>query len=167
MSDEPDCPLKNAEHTDASLTARGRQQALAVGAKLINTQPVPEVAFVSPLKRTLLTAFIALRRASLHVPILVHEGIRERHGVHLCDMRSPRENIELLFPGVDFSDIPYGPDALFATEREKETEVADRGRAFFEELLKRAESCIAVFSHSSLLYNTINRAFEHTSPNGM
>lgn len=162
---QPGCPYTNEEHTDASLTQRGRLQASAASASLLIT--APEIVFVSPLSRTLQTATIATYKACLHVPLVAEEALRERNGVHYCDKRSAKEDIINLYRSVDFSNIASGPDALFSMKRETEDELAYRGKQFFWSLKDRPEKSIAVFSHSSFLYNTISRSFQTPDMNGM
>lgn len=161
FSRQKGCPYTNEIHTDAKLTQRGRLQAAAAGASLLLTKPLPQFAFVSPLSRTLETASIALSKAAaLKIPLVAEETIRERNGVHVCDKRSAKEDIMLLFPSVDFGAIPPGPDTLFSEVRETEDELAARGKTFFLSLKDRPEKSFVVFTHSSFLYNTLTRAFE-------
>lgn len=161
------CPYINEEHTDARLTQRGRLQAVAAGPRLLQTFPVPQCAFVSPLSRTLQTATIALSKASaLSISLIAEESLRERNGVHVCDKRSPKEDIMDLYPSVDFGTIVPGPDALFSEIRETEEELAARGKKFFLSLVDRPESSFAVFTHSSFLFNTLSRAFQTPDPSG-
>lgn len=163
----PGCPYKNEEHTDANLTQRGRLQAVAAGSRLLQTSPVPEFAFVSPLSRTLETATIALSKiGALAVPLVAEESLRERNGVHVCDKRSAKEDVMGLYPTVDFRRITPGPDALFSQVRETEDELAARGKGFFLSLKDRPEKCFAVFTHSSFLFNTLSRAFQTPEPSG-
>lgn len=158
----------NDEHLDAHLTQRGRLQAATAGSSLLQTTPAPQMAFVSPMSRTLQTATIALSKcAELNIPLIAEESIRERIGVHPCDKRSAREDIEKLYPGVDFSRIENGPDTIWTEQRETEDTLAARGKTFFLSLLKHPETTFAVFTHSSFLYNTINRSFVTSDPNGM
>lgn len=163
------CPYVNAEHTDAALTQRGRLQATAAGPRMLMTAPVPEVLFVSPLTRALQTATIALSSArGLRVPVICDELLRERNGVHVCDMRSPVDALLPAFPTVDFRTIAPGTDPLFQpTVRETVEQLADRGKRFFWSLKDRPEDSIAVFSHSSFLLNTLTHAFLTPDPTGM
>lgn len=164
---QPGCPYTNDAHFDAELTLRGRKQASAAGATLLQTRPIPECVFVSPLRRTLQTATIALSSCpDLKVPVIAEEIIRERNGVHPCDKRSAREDVEDLFPTVDFGNIESGPDALFSEIRESEDDLAARGKKFFLSLRDRPETSFAVFTHSSFLFNTMTRSFKSPVANG-
>lgn len=166
---ESGCPYMNEAHTDAHLTQRGRLQAGAAGVSLLRTRPLPEVGLVSPLSRTLQTATIACAKAAgmgLRLRLQAVEELRERNGVHACDKRSAKEDVMGLYPGVDFSGIASGPDALFSMVRETEKELAERGKQFFLGLKDREEKSFAVFTHSSFLYNTMSRAFLTPDPKG-
>lgn len=165
--DEPNCPYKNAEHIDARLTQRGRLQATAAGPRLLATNPIPQVIFVSPLTRTLETCTIALSKIpSFKVPIIAEERIRERMGGHICDRRSPVEEVEPRFSHVDFSRISKGQDTLFDDTLESPEAVSERGFAFFQSLAELPESSIAIVTHSSFLFNTISRKFKYTDQKG-
>ncbi|KAI0567405.1 Histidine phosphatase [Gracilaria domingensis] len=164
---KPGCPFLNEEHFDAHLTQRGRLQAAGAGSCLLQTASPPEVVFVSPLSRTLQTATIALSKCpNLKAPVLAEESIRERNGTHPCDKRSPREHVEATYPTVDFSRIQYGPDPLWTEARETEDDLAARGKQFFASLMDRPETTFAIFTHSSFLFNTINRSFVASDPKG-
>lgn len=122
---------------------------------------------MSPLSRTLQTGSIALSKVgSLGIPLVAEEGLRERNGVHVCDKRSPKEDVMGLYPNVDFGRIIPGPDALFSQVRETEDELAARGKQFFLSLKDRPETSFAVFTHSSFLFNTLSRAFQKPDPSG-
>lgn len=168
MSEKPNCPYLNSANEDARLTQRGRLQATTVGAKLVHTKPVPEVVLVSPLYRTLQTCSIALSTIPhLQVPIIAMEGIRERMGLHVCDKRSDKSKLQSSFSSVDFSHIEPGQDKLFLPQRETVEQTAKRGKAFLLSLRSRPETSIALFTHSSFLFNTLSRACETPNPEGM
>lgn len=167
MSGKPSCPYLEPSHEDAKLTQRGRLQATAIGTKLIHTKPLPEIVLVSPLFRTLQTATIAMSTIShVQVPMISEERIRERMGLHFCDKRSDKTKLVSYFGKVDFANIAPGPDAFFTDSRESEEETARRGKDFFLSLKDRPEACFALFTHSSLLFNTLSRALETPDPKG-
>lgn len=165
---EDGCPFMNEQFIDAKLTECGKDQATVAGDTLSQTPIPPQCVFVSPLFRTLETCSIALSKCAhlKDIPVIADEGIRERNGVHHCDMRSPKEEVAHLFPIVDFKNIKPGKDELFSEVRETEEEVAERGNNFFLSLQHREESTFAVFSHSSFLYNTLSRAFDTPDSQG-
>lgn len=168
MNGKTDCPYLNPVHEDAKLTQRGRLQATAVGPKLARTKPCPEVILVSPLSRTLQTAVIGLSTIRhLDIPMIAEENVRERIGLHVCDKRSDVKNIQKMFQKVDFSNIKEGPDVEYPSDvRETEEKTAERGKEFFLSLKDRKEDSFAVVTHSSFLYNTINKSFEIPNPKG-
>lgn len=168
MYNEPNCPYLNTANEDARLTQRGRLQATSVGAKLVHTKPVPQVVMVSPLFRTLQTCTIALSTIPhLQVPVVAVEAIRERTGLHVCDKRSNKSKLESSFAPVDFSNIEPGEDSNFLPHRETVEQTAKRGKAFLLSLRSRPETSIALFSHSSFLFNTLSRSCEAPDPTGM
>jgi hypothetical protein len=64
----------------------GRDQAKALGAHIRRHRIPIQLVVVSPLRRTLETATQAFGTS---VPMLAVELIREAHGAHPCDKRSP------------------------------------------------------------------------------
>lgn len=167
VSHRPGCPYLNPAHEDAKLTQRGRLQATAVGSKLIFTKPVPEIALISPLYRTLQTATIALSTVShLQISLVAEEQIRERMGMHICDKRSDKEKLVNYFKNVDFSNIAPGPDVLYSQRCETPEQVAKRGKQFFLTLKDRPETSILLVTHSSFLFNTLSRSFITPDPKG-
>ena len=95
---------------DAHLTPLGEQQAKDVQAlwseQLAQGLPAPQRYYVSPLTRTLQTADLSFRDLSLpagreYKPFVV-ELLREALGVHTCDRRSTKREIENAFPHATF-----------------------------------------------------------------
>lgn len=87
---------------DATLTSIGQQQALDVHA-LWKEQiplgiPVPETYYVSPLTRTIETADLTFKNLDLpagkEYRPYIKELVREALGIHTCDRRSTRSEIE-------------------------------------------------------------------------
>lgn len=168
MYEKPNCPYLNVANADARLTQRGRMQATTIGSKLVHTKPIPELVLVSPLFRTLQTCSIAMSTIPhLNVPIIAIEAIRERMGLHVCDKRSKKNELENIFKTIDFSNIQPGDDPNFFPQRESVELTAKRGKAFLLSLRSRPETSIALFSHSSLLFNTLSRSCETPDPKGM
>lgn len=168
ITGKPNCPYLSPLHEDANLTQKGRLQATTIAPKIIQTKPIPQLVFVSPLRRTLQTATIGFATlAHFQIPLIADETLRERMGLHLCDKRSDVERICKLFQNVDLSHIPPGPDDNFSTVyRETEEETAERGKQFFLQLKDRTEQSFAIVSHSSFLYNTLSKALITPDENG-
>lgn len=106
---------------DAHLTPLGSQQAKDVhdlwATQLAQGAPAPENYYVSPLTRTLQTADLSFANLSLppgkqYKPYVV-ELLREALGVHTCDRRSTRAEIEKAFPHVAFEPGFSETDALW------------------------------------------------------
>jgi len=157
-------------HFDPALTSLGQEQALALynthfgGMTSKPTTHQPEVVVVSPLLRTLQTAFLAFRgsipESSEHhqehkhgIKFIAFEHARERFGRNPCDKRRPVSELKRMFPMVDFSLITDDEDTQWTEEREKGPHVQERARHLLTWLQARPESCIAVVSHCSFLTN--------------
>lgn len=157
------CVYRSRAHIDARLTPKGRLQASAAGACLARVPGAPaEVAYVSPLARTLETATVAVARCpgGARMRVVADERLRERFGVHWCDARGPKEEKVREFPTVDFAAIAPGPDRLHRENvREGNAEVATRAKSFFLGLLERPEKVVAVFAHSAFFRETMRGAF--------
>ncbi|KAH7411986.1 histidine phosphatase superfamily [Phaeosphaeria sp. MPI-PUGE-AT-0046c] len=95
---------------DATLTSVGQQQALDVNAlwkeQLPRGIPVPETYYVSPMTRTIETADLTFKGLDLpqgkEYKPYIKELVREALGVHTCDRRSTRSEIETKFKHLTF-----------------------------------------------------------------
>ncbi|OBZ68663.1 Phosphomutase-like protein 3 [Grifola frondosa] len=144
---------------DPHLTPLGISQADAARSawmlEVPHRMPVPERHYVSPLHRALHTwdkTFCdheILAEAKLSAMIL--EDLREEHGIHTCDIRSPRSVIEGHFPPPryafepDFSehDLVWKPD-----ERETKEHVKERARAVLDRIFHNdGEIYISITAH--------------------
>lgn len=109
---------------DAHLTQLGAQQATDVhdlwAAQLAQGLPAPEKYYVSPLTRTLQTADLsfgnlALPEGKQYKPY-VAELLREALGVHTCDRRSTKAELEKAFPHVTFEPGFSDQDTLWQAD---------------------------------------------------
>lgn len=109
---------------DAQLTPVGQQQAKDVNAlweeQLKEGLPAPETYYVSPLTRTIQTADLSFQTLSLpagkpYKPY-IRELLREALGVHTCDRRSTKTQIENAFPHVTFEPNFSNPDPLWEAD---------------------------------------------------
>ncbi|KAA0152923.1 hypothetical protein FNF27_00100 [Cafeteria roenbergensis] len=134
---------------DARLDHVGKEQANALGDHIRMHRIPIQLVVVSPLRRTLETATQAFGTS---VPMVAVELVREAHGAHPCDKRSPVSEIRKDFPHVDFSFISTDEDTWHNDDR-RETirEVAERGHAFLRFIRSRPERNIAVVSHGVFL----------------
>lgn len=106
---------------DAQLTPLGEQQARDVNGlwkeQLAAGMPAMERYYVSPLTRTLQTAELSFKDLDLpedrrYEPYVV-ELLREALGVHTCDRRSNKTEIEKAFPHAVFEPGFSDPDVLW------------------------------------------------------
>jgi len=168
---------------DAHLTPTGWEQAHALNRHIRQLQPPLDiqVIVVSPLVRTLETATGAFGSGPsrtpndmfmwqlpgqnqwstehgavalpIGIPVISHEGCRERVSVSRCDARRSLTETKQQFPGVDFSRIQSEEDTMYPRfcqqngrgfGGEPEDNVTKRGLAFLSWLMNRPESRIAV-----------------------
>mmetsp|Transcript_37777 Transcript_37777/g.68851 ORF Transcript_37777/g.68851 Transcript_37777/m.68851 type:complete len:292 (-) Transcript_37777:53-928(-) len=142
------------KHHDARLTPLGINQAKAVNALFAQgTLPMPEVVIASTQSRALGTALAAF--SNFNVPIVASDLWRERCGTWLCEHRRVRSALAEDFPAVDFSEVTSEPDALWSELRETRKAVDERAKAATAGLLSRAETVIAVVSHSLFLASCV------------
>ncbi|KAL0044729.1 hypothetical protein WJX82_007205 [Trebouxia sp. C0006] len=106
------------------------------------------------------------------IPVISHEGCRERVSWSKCDARRSLQETKQQFPGVDFSLIQSEQDTMWPRFNsfdesgvrtafgEPEEHVTDRGIKFLHWLMTRPESRIAVVSHCGWLFHTLS-AFSH------
>lgn len=85
---------------DPVLTPLGHQQAEAA-AEALAAEGVRRIV-VSPYRRAIQTALPAARRLGL--PITITPVVRERYAF-TCDIGSPRTELAMAFPGVDFAHL--------------------------------------------------------------
>lgn len=159
------------ELVDSELTEKGKQQCQAK-----RHIPLPvELVVVSPLRRTLETAFLLFR--GRHDKFLVHDLARERYGEFTCDQRrSLSENrawkpadladvktwqdwdwsTQQFAPTADERqpDVPYSDeDSLWSPEREPEPHTVARSKVLLRFLHERTEQSLALVTHSSFMRN--------------
>lgn len=159
------------ELIDSELTEKGKQQCQAK-----RHIPLPvELVVVSPLRRTLETAFLLFR--GRHDKFLVHDLARERFGEFTCDQRRTLSENRAWKPSElasakawedwdwatqEFAptlaerqpDLPHADeDAAWSTTREPEPHTVARSQVLLRFLHERTESSIAVVTHSSFMRN--------------
>lgn len=153
-----DCP------TDATLTEEGRNQARAAGATLRGRVPLDKLRIASSCMRRTMETTLLMRRAlgADHVPISVHEELRERRyqrvggvcvccslmasffsplrpsGLHRCDARVSLVELSAFFgpdaAAFDFSAVQqHDIDPLYTPQRETWPHLLERGARFLRE----------------------------------
>ncbi|XP_063948646.1 phosphoglycerate mutase-like protein 1 isoform X1 [Daucus carota subsp. sativus] len=181
------------EYFDAHLTPLGWQQVenLHKHVRASGIFESVQLVVVSPLLRTLQTAVGAFggegctdetnvpplmienagnsdhpEISSLNCPpFIALELCREHLGVHPCDQRRSISEYKPLFPAIDFSLIENDADVLWEADiREKNEDVAARGKKFLDWLWTRKEKEIAVVTHSGLLVHTLKEYGDDCHP---
>mmetsp|Transcript_2091 Transcript_2091/g.4467 ORF Transcript_2091/g.4467 Transcript_2091/m.4467 type:complete len:247 (+) Transcript_2091:318-1058(+) len=184
-------PYLLPELVDPPLTALGIEDAKRLRS-IAPQLPNPALLVVSPLRRATQTILIgfgdllaqnrqvpttadtpaAMGRARAQIPVVAHEDCREQIGVHMCDRRFPKEDLEAEFgSSVDYSlirDAPRdapgakggggggGDPRWQADRRETYPEMAERAWFFLEWLRSRPEGEIVVGTHSAFLMCLFN-----------
>lgn len=114
---------------DAHLTPTGIQQAVDVhglwSEQLPHGIPPPETFYVSPLTRTVQTADATFKELKLpqgkEYRPLIKELLREALGIHTCDKRSKKSEIENAFPHLTFEEGFSEEDKLWEVDYREPT----------------------------------------------
>ena len=136
--------------TDTSLIKEGFQQARHLKQTWTDIDSI-ELVVVSPLKRTLQTAWEIF--GDREVPIISLESAREfPMGLQTCNKRSNTTLLQQKYPTIDFSDLQTNEDSLWLTHREETIDELNlRIQKITEFLLCRPETHIAFVNHSSFI----------------
>lgn len=142
--------FSNLDYTDTMLLPEGKKQAMNLKNNWDEINSI-ELVVVSPLKRTLETATTIFENKK--VPIIAIDLSREYPlGLHTCNKRSNKEELELLYPDVDFSNIKSNKDNLWNPNTIEDIEALnERIKIVKEYLHKRKEKNIAFVNHSSFI----------------
>ncbi|KAK8705550.1 hypothetical protein V6N13_049150 [Hibiscus sabdariffa] len=156
---------------DAHLTPLGWQQVDNLRKHVHETglSKKIELVIVSPLLRTLQTAVGVFGgegyKDGINVPPLMVENAGESNRPAISSLDCPpfvavelcREHLYRLIGGVLVLQIDSDEDNLWeANYREKDEELATRGKKFLNWLWTREEREIAVVTHSGFLYHTLS-----------
>ena len=159
---------------DCALTSRGSDQAVALFPSFVAHHNSSSLIFCSPLTRAIQTCLLAItgaggaggggggeRNSEEQHKVILDESLREVTGLHPCDRRRPRREIEQLWNehavDVDATNIPDDDTdtAWNPTKRETLESVQARARTFLRSVARRAMSTETkaawVFSHGVLL----------------
>jgi len=140
----------NKDYYDTLLTPEGYKQAIDLGETWDEIDNI-ELVLVSPLKRTLQTAYNIFKNTN--IPIIALEHSREYPlGKHTCNKRSNKEELEILYPMINFEDLKNNNDVLW-NENEEESINSLNNRIYIikEYIRKRSEKNIALVNHSSFI----------------
>ena len=140
----------NKDYIDTVLTPKGETQSLDLGKYWLNKNEI-ELVIVSPLKRTLQTAYNIFKDTD--IPIISLEFTREYPmGLHTCNKRSNLEELKILYPTIHFSTIFENKDMLWNDKREETIgELNLRIGELYYYINNRPEKKIAFVNHSSFI----------------
>lgn len=140
----------NLDYVDTPLLPKGKFQAYQLNKSWDKINDI-ELVIVSPLKRALETAIRIFN--GLNVPIVALDICREYPlGLQTCNKRSNKEELELLYPIVNFDDLLSNQDDLWNPNEEETIESLNTRITFFKEYIKsRSEKNIAFVNHSSFI----------------
>ena len=168
--------LPNGKHAsksfikDSLLTDNGKKDAESIDLNWLKNSK-SKIVFVSPLKRTLQTATIAVEANKINSKILSYENLREVNNHHKCNHRDSIKNTEQMFTNVDFSLIKNHKGPKSGLEIRKDFRevimlLRKRSKKILDFLKERKETHIAIFSHgrlmSSLLTELMNINKDYT-----
>ncbi|MDP2434859.1 MAG: histidine phosphatase family protein [archaeon] len=159
------CPYIDPALEDPGLTELGEAQAAQAAGFL--AQAAIERVLVSPLRRTLQTARVALASSfAAAVPAVAIEDAREQFGQHTPDRRRDIGTAKEEFKLVDFSRIASGPDRHWTEARESKANLAERASNLIRTLFEFPEKRICLVSHSSLILTMLNVSLDVDTPAG-
>jgi len=156
--DEKQNPFVMRELLDSPLTDIGKRQCAERREDVENLNP--EVILVSPLLRTIQTAYITFRDHIVNkkIELIANEGCREELGLLACNERRPLSVIREEFPDLNVDEYMKGmeEDVYFQQyphRRETILEQSDRIYKFLTEVVQnREEKDVAVVGHSTWLF---------------
>lgn len=142
--------FSNSEYKDTLLTPEGHNQSIQLGNTWDKINDI-ELIIVSPLKRTLQTAHNIFKNKN--IPMIALDYCREFPlGLHTCNKRSSKEELEILYPNVDFSSLKTNYDELWFPKREETiNELNDRIKQVIDFIKSRPETNIAFVNHNSFI----------------
>ena len=163
----------NLEYKDTLLIPEGHEQSIQLGKTWDKINDI-ELIIVSPLKRTLQTAHNIFKNKN--IPMVALDYCREfPAGLHACNKRSSKEELEILYPNVDFTSLKTNYDELWIPNREETIdELNIRIKKTLEFIKYRPETNIAFVNHNSfigqmkdnkiLLMDNDSQELKHCSP---
>mmetsp|Transcript_33503 Transcript_33503/g.48590 ORF Transcript_33503/g.48590 Transcript_33503/m.48590 type:complete len:232 (-) Transcript_33503:60-755(-) len=149
---------------DASLTDLGLKQCntLRSTPQTIKSVARSKLVLVSPMNRTLQTAQ-ACFNGLVNCPWIALETLREQTGMHPCDRRSSKSELQSKYPTINFENIVHENDPLyfnFTNCREPTDQVTARGLEFLKWLKTIPEDEFIVVSHHRYLYCLFTEAIQ-------
>ena len=140
----------NPDYIDTMLLPEGKKQAINLSNNWIDINKI-ELVIVSPLKRTLETANYIFKNHNIQIIAL--EMCREYPmTLQTCNKRSNKEELELLYPNIDFSDLKTNKDNFWNNKEEETIQSLNQRIENFKLFIKnRKENHIALINHSSFI----------------
>jgi len=140
----------DGDYRDTVLTPEGEKQSLDLGNNWIDKKNI-ELVIVSPLKRTLQTAYNIFKNTGISI-IALDFTMEFPLGLHTCNKRSNLEELKILYPTIDFSNIIENKDVLWKSDREETIgELNLRIGELYYYIYTRPEKKIAFVNHSSFI----------------
>lgn len=142
--------FSNSNYTDTLLVPEGYEESLNLGNTWDKINEI-ELVIVSPLKRTLQTANNIFKNTN--IPMIALDYSREFPlGGHYCNKRSPKDELEQLYPNINFSDLQTNYDEFWYPKREETIdELNIRIEKVIDFIKHRKETNIAFVNHSSFI----------------
>lgn len=137
------------KYRDTRLLEKGIEQATVLGETWKNINDI-ELVVVSPLSRTLSTAYHIFKNKNIHIiakDFLIEYPIG---GKDIVNKREDISNLRKIFPSVDFSLIK-NDKALWPDKNESIDDLEKRISLMKQWLSKRPEKNIAIVGHSSFI----------------
>lgn len=150
------CPYNADAAFDSALTGTGHEQARALADTCAGLGV--QLVVASPLRRAIQTALHAF--GDVTDTVILHELLREQHGMHRCDQRRNTEAITAEFGTRVNTESLSSTDELWTDQRESKDSVADRCEQFISWLMEQEEDNIAVVAHHHILLVLFNCVVE-------
>lgn len=148
--------FSDPHYVDTLLVPEGHKQSIQLGKTWTDINKI-ELVIVSPLKRTLDTAINIFQ--DKQVPIVALDESREYPlGLHTCNKRKYKEELEILYPTVDFSSLETNYDNLWNSKQYETIEsLQKRIDNVLNYIQQVNETNIALINHSSFLSHMIHK----------
>jgi broad specificity phosphatase PhoE len=138
---------KSPKYTDTHLVDKGHVEAIQLGNTWKEKYKI-DIVFVSPLTRTIQTAKNIFQGKNVKM-IAIDEILEYPQGVEHCNKRKNKNELQKLYPNIDFSLIPE--KSSYWKDNENLYELKNRSKKFKDFLKTRQEKKICIVSHSTFL----------------
>ena len=139
------------EYRDTPLVSKGVDEAKLLGTNWKEISCI-DVVFVSPLTRTLDTAYHIFKNRN--IPMIAYDCLMEYpQSKDICNLRMDKSVLEKKYPNIDFQYISSNPKVYWDEEYVKERE-NNKLKSRIDELyatILETHGQIAIVAHSSLL----------------